>query len=150
MFAVLDIASGKVIGECHRRHGSLEFRKFLESVDAAVPSNLDVHLILYNYGTHKTPAIRRCLVRHPRHDMHFTPTSASWINLVERCFATLSEKQRRRGAQRSSADLEAALRRHLIARNQVGKPFAWTKTTNAIVESVGRFCKHTSDSRNWA
>jgi len=146
LFAALDVASGKVIGECHRRHRSLEFRKFLETVDAAVPKNLEVHLILDNYGTHKTPAIRRWLVRHPRYHVHFTPTSASWINLVERWFATLTEKQLRRGTHRSTAELEAALRRYLTVQNQVAKPFVWTKTADAILESVARFCKRTSDS----
>ena len=146
LFAALDVASGKVIGECHRRHRSIEFRKFLETVDAAVPKNLDVHLILDNYGTHKTASIRRWLVRHPRYHVHFTPTSASWINLVERWFATLTEKQLRRGTHRSTSELEAALRRYLTVQNQVAKPFAWTKTADAILESVARFCKRTSDS----
>src|SRR6202049_419128 len=93
LFAALNIATGKVIGECHRRHRSVEFRKFLETVDAAVPKSMDVHLILDNYGTHKTLTIRRWLVRHPRYHVHFTPTSASWINLVGRWFATLTERQ---------------------------------------------------------
>jgi transposase len=146
LFAALDVASGKVIGECHRRHRSIEFRKFLETVDAAVPKNLDVHLILDNYGTHKTPTIRRWLVRHPRYHVHFTPTSASWINLVERWFATLTEKQLRRGTHRSTAELEGALRRYLTVQNQVAKPFVWTKTADAILESVAHFCKRTSDS----
>ena len=146
LFAALDVASGKVIGQCHRRHRSIEFRKFLETVNAAVPQNLDVHLILDNYGTHKTPTIRRWLLRHPRYHVHFTPTSASWINLVERWFATLTEKQLRRGAHRSTAELEAALRRYLTGQNQVAKPFVWTKTADAILESVARFCKRTSDS----
>jgi transposase len=146
LFAALDVASGKVIGECHRRHRSIEFRKFLDTMDAAVPQNLDVHLILDNYGTHKTPTTRRWLVRHPRYHVHFTPTSASWINLVERWFATLTEKQLRRGTHRSTAELEAALRRYLTVQNQVAKPFVWTKTADAILESVARFCKRTSDS----
>lgn len=146
LFAALDIATGKVIGECHRRHRSIEFRKFLETVDAAVPKSLDVHLILDNYGTHKTPTIRRWLVRHPRYHVHFTPTSASWINLVERWFATLTERQLRRGVHRSTAELEVALRRYLSVQNQVAKPFVWTKTADAILASVARFCKRTSDS----
>lgn len=105
-----------------------------------------MHLILDNYGTHKTPTIRRWLVRHPRYHVHFTPTSASWINLVERWFATLTERQLRRGAHRSTVELEAALRRYLTVQNQVAKPFVWTKTADAILESVARFCKRTSDS----
>ena len=146
LFAALDVASGKVIGECHRRHRAIEFRKFLETVDTNVPKNLEVHLILDNYGTHKTPSIRRWLVRHPRYHVHFTPTSASWINLVERWFATLTQRQLRRGVHRSTTELEAALRRYLTVQNQVAKPFVWTKTADAILESVARFCKRTSDS----
>jgi transposase len=146
LFAALNVATGKVIGECHRRHRSVEFRKFLETVDAAVPQSMDVHLILDNYGTHKTLTIRRWLVRHPRYHVHFTPTSASWINLVERWFATLTERQLRRGVHRSTAELEAALRRYLAAHNQLAKPFVWTKTADAILESVARFCKRIYDS----
>jgi transposase len=146
LFAALNVATGKVIGECHRRHRSVEFRKFLETVDAAVPKSMDVHLILDNYGTHKTLTIRRWLVRHPRYHVHFTPTSASWINLVERWFATLTERQLRRGVHRSTAELEAALRRYLAAQNQLAKPFVWTKTADAILESVARFCKRIYDS----
>ena len=146
LFAALNVATGKVIGECHRRHRSVEFRKFLETVDAAVPQSMDVHLILDNYGTHKTLTIRRWWVRHPRYHVHFTPTSASWINLVERWFATLTEKQLRRGAHRSTAELEAALRRYLTVQNQGAKPFAWTKTADTILESVARSCKRNSDS----
>ena len=146
LFAALDVASGKVIGECHRRHRSIEFRTFLETVDATVPKNLDVHLVLDNYGTHKTPAIRRWLVRHPRYHVHFTPTSASWMNLVERWFATLTERQLRRGVHRSTAELEAALRRYLAAHNQLAKPFVWTKTADEILENVARFSKRIYDS----
>jgi hypothetical protein len=107
LFAALDVASGRVIGQLHRRHRSIEFRKFLETIDASVPSSLDVHLILDNYGTHKTPSIHRWLARHPRFHLHFTPTGAScW-------FATLTEKQIRRGAHRSTRELEAAIRNYL-------------------------------------
>jgi transposase len=100
LFAALDVATGKVIGECHRRHRSQEFVQFLETIEARVPTDLDVHLIVDNYGTHKTPRVRRWLARHPRFHMHFTPTSASWLNLVERWFALLSQKQIKRGAHR--------------------------------------------------
>jgi len=103
LFAALDVKSGKVIGECHRRHRAREFRKFLGTIDTSVPARLDVHLILDNYGTHKTPSIRRWLVRHPRFHLHFTPTSASWMNLVERWFGLLTERQIRRGIHRSTA-----------------------------------------------
>jgi transposase len=143
LFAALNVATGKVIGEWHR---SVEFRKFLETVDAAVPKSLDVHLILDNYGTHKTLTIRRWLMRHPRYHVHFTPTSASWINLIERWFATLTERQLRRGVHRSTVELEAALRRYLAVQNQLAKPFVWTKTADAILESVARFSKRIYDS----
>ena len=113
LFAALEMASGKVIGECHRRHRAVEFRRFLDTVDAATPAELDVHLILDNYGTHKTPLIQRWLVRHPRYHLHFTPTGSSWINLVERWFATLTERQLRRGTYRSTQELEAALRQYV-------------------------------------
>jgi transposase len=146
LFAALNVATGKVIGECHRRHRSVEFRKFLETADAAVPKSLDVHLILDNYGTHKTLTIRRWLVRHPRYHVYFTPTSASWINLIERWFATLTERQLRRGVHRSTVELEAALRRYLAVQNQLAKPFVWTKTADAILESVARFSKRIYDS----
>ena len=118
LFAALDVATGKVIGECHRRHRSQEFLQFLETIDADVPADLDVHLILDNYGTHKTPRVRRWFVRHPRFHVHFTPTSASWLNLVERWFALLSEKQIKRGAHRSVRALETTIRDYLAITNE--------------------------------
>jgi transposase len=146
LFAALEMASGKVIGECHRRHRSVEFRQFLDTVEAATPAELDVHLILDNYGTHKTPLIQRWLVRHPRYHLHFTPTGSSWINLVERWFATLTERQLRRGVHRSTRELEEALRHYLNTYNQNPRPFVWTKTADQILAAVARFCKRTSDS----
>jgi transposase len=146
LFAALDVASGRVIGQLHRRHRSIEFRKFLETIDASVPSSLEVHLILDNYGTHKTPSIHRWLARHPRFHLHFTPTGASWLNLVERWFATLTEKQIRRGVHRSTRELEVAIRNYLAVHNEDPKPFVWTKTADQILESVARFCKRISDS----
>lgn len=146
LFAALEMASGQVIGECHRRHRAVEFRHFLDTVDAATPADLDVHLILDNYGTHKTPLIQRWLVRHARYHLHFTPTGSSWINLVERWFATLTERQLRRGAHRSTRELERALRHYVATYNQHPKPFAWTKTADEILEAVARFCKRTYDS----
>ena len=113
LFAALDLATGKVIGECHRRHRSVEFRKFLDTLDANVPRSLDVHLILDNYGTHKSPIIRSWLAKRPRFQLHFTPTSASWLNLVERWFALLTEKQIRRGVHRSTRELETAIKDYL-------------------------------------
>lgn len=146
LFAALDIASGRVIGQLHRRHRSVEFRKFLETIEANVPAELDVHLILDNYGTHKTPRIQRWLVRHPRFHLHFTPTGASWLNLVERWFALITDKQIRRGVHRSVRELEAAIREYLAVYNDDPKPFVWTKTADQILESVARFCKRISDS----
>ena len=148
LFAALEVASGRVIGECHRRHRAVEFRQFLDTVEAATPAELDVHLILDNYGTHKTPLIQRWLVRHPRYHWHFTPTGSSWINLVERWFATLTERQLRRGVHRSTQELEAALRRYVETYNQEPKPFVWTKTADQILTAVARFCKRTSDSEH--
>jgi transposase len=146
LFAALDVASGRVIGQLHRRHRSVEFCKFLGTIDDNVPAALDVHLILDNYGTHKTPRIRRWLVRHPRFHLHFTPTGASWLNLVERWFALLTQKQIKRAAHRSTRELEAAIRQYLAIYNEDPKPFVWAKTADQILESVARFCKRISDS----
>jgi transposase len=146
LFAALDVATGHVIGECHRRHRSQEFLQFLKTIDATVPSALDLHLILDNYGTHKTPRVRRWLASHPRVHVHFTPTGASWLNLVERWFATLSEKQIKRGAHRSTRALEAAIRDYLTMTNESPKPFIWTKTADEIFASVARYCERISDS----
>jgi transposase len=146
LFAALDVKAGTVIGECHRRHRSVEFRKFLDTIDANVPPALDVHLILDNYGTHKTALIHRWLAKRPRFHLHFTPTSASWLNLVERWFAALSDKWLRRGSHRSTRQLEDAIAQYLALTNKAPKPFIWTKTADEILDSVGRFCQRTSDS----
>ncbi len=146
LFAALDAKTGTVLGQLHRRHRSREFRKFLDTIDRAVPAPLDVHLILDNYGTHKTPLIHRWLVQRPRFHLHFTPTSASWLNLVERWFAALTEKQIRRGAHRSTRELEDAIRRFIDRHNARPKPFVWAKTADQILDSVARLCKHTLDS----
>lgn len=146
LFAALDVATGKVIGRLHRRHRSREFLKFLRAIDASVPHALDVHLIMDNYGTHKTPAVKRWFARHPRFHVHFTPTSASWLNLVERWFATLTQKQIRRGTHRSTQQLEKAIRSYLDMSNEDPKPFVWSKTADEILASIQRFCTLTSDS----
>jgi transposase len=146
LFAALDVKTGKVIGECHRRHRALEFRKFLDTIDDSVPPDLDVHLILDNSSTHKTPAIRRWFARRPRFHVHFTPTSSSWINLVERWFANLSEKQIKRGTHRSTRQLEAAIRHYLDVTNAASKPFVWTKTADEIFEKLAGYCSRISDS----
>lgn len=146
LFAALDVKTGEVIGECHRRHRSIEFRAFLDRIEAAVPAELDVHLIVDNYGTHKTELIKRWLAKRPRFHLHFTPTSASWLNLIERWFAALTEKQIRRSAHRSTRELETAILRYIEIGNQDPKPFIWTKTADQILASIERFCKRTSES----
>jgi transposase len=146
LFAALNTATGEVIGTCYRRHRSVEFRKFLDVIDSRVPEGFEVHLILDNYGTHKTALIHQWLLKRPRFHLHFTPTSASWLNLVERWFAELTNKQIRRGSHRSTRELEAAIMRYLETRNQDPRPFIWTKTADEMLENVKRFCKRISDS----
>ena len=146
LFAALNAKSGAIIGEFHQRHRAREFRRFLDTIDAAVPATLDVHLIVDNASTHKTPLIHRWLARHPRVHGHFTPTGSSWINLVERWFAGLTEKQLRRGVHRSTRELEAAIRRYIDITNARPRPFVWTKTADEILASVARFCHRISNS----
>ena len=145
LFAALDVKTSQVIGQLHRRHRSIEFRKFLDAIDAAVPIGLAVHLILDNYGTHKTPLIQRWIAKRPRFHVHFTPTYGSWLNLVERWFADLTTKQVRRGVHRSVAQLEAAIRTYIDAHNAEPKPFIWTKTADQILASIARFARRTVD-----
>ena len=140
LFAALDTASGQVIGRCFARHRAREFRAFLNTVEARVPSDLDVHIIMDNLATHKTKAIRDWFARHPRWQVHYTPTSASWINQVERFFALLTEKQLRRGVHRSTKDLEAAIIGYIDAVNADPKPFHWAKSADDILASIKRFC----------
>ena len=146
LFAALDVQAGTVIGECHARHRATEFRQFLDTIDASVPPDLDVHLILDNYATHKTALIRRWLAKRPRYHVHFTPTSASWLNLVERWFAALTQKQIRRGTHRSTRELVAAITHYLAVTNAAPKPFVWHKTADQILASVARYCQRTSAS----
>lgn len=146
LFAALDIQTGRVLGQCHARHRAREFRRFLDTIEAAVPPALDVHMVLDNYGTHKTPLIHRWLLRHPRYHLHFTPVGATWLNQVERWFAALTEKQLRRGVHRSTRALEAAIQEYLQAHNARPKPFVWTKTADEILANIARFCQRTSDS----
>ena len=146
LFAALDIATGEVIGELHRRHRSSEFLQFLRTIEASVPRQLDVHLVMDNYGTHKTPSIKAWFARHPRFHVHFTPTSASWINQVERWFATLTEKYIRRGTHRSTRQLEQAIRQYLEIHNADPKPFVWTRSADDILASIERFCLRISNS----
>lgn len=145
LFAALDVKTGKVIGETHRRHRSIEFRKFLNTIDANVPADLDVHLILDNYSTHKTRSIRNWFAKRPRFHVHFTPTYSSWINQVERLFAELTNKQLRRASHRSVPALEADLRAFLEAHNENPKPYIWTKSADEILATVARFAQRTHD-----
>src|SRR6058998_686840 len=145
LFAALDVKTSQVIGQLHRRHRSIEFRKFLDTIDAAVPAGLAVHLILDNYGTHKTPLIQRWMAKRPRFYVHFTPTYGSWLNLVERWFAELTNKQVRQGVHRSVAELETAIREFIAAHHADPKPFVWTKTADQILASIARFAQRTID-----
>lgn len=148
LFAALDIATGEVIGQLHRRHRSHEFLKFLRTLEASAPAALDVHLIMDNYGAHKTPAVRAWFARHPRFQVHFTPTSASWLNQVERWFATLTQKQIRRGTHRSTRQLEDAIRQYLAIYNADPTPFVWTKSADDILATIERFCLRISNSQH--
>ena len=143
LFAALDAQSGKVIGNTYRRHRSIEFRKFLDLIDAAVPPDREVHLILDNDSTHKTPLIQRWLAKRPRFHLHFTPTYASWLHLVERWFAELTNKQLRPGSHRSVRSLEAAIWEFLDTSNADGKPFVWSKSADEILASIARFAQRT-------
>lgn len=140
LFAALDTANGKVIRSLHSRHRAIEFKKFLVKIDGEVPAGLEVHLILDNYATHKTPAIKRWLARHPRFHLHFTPTGASWINLVERWFAELSARKLRRGVHRSVAELNADIEDWVERWNESPEPYVWTKSADEIFEALAAYC----------
>ena len=146
LFAGLDTLTGKVIGALHRRHRAIEFKAFLERIDAEVPAELAVHLVLDNYATHKTPAIQRWLLRHPRFELHFTPTGASWLNLVERWFAELTTKRIKRGAHTSVPDLERDIRGWIATWNEDPRPYVWVKTADQILAALARYCERISDS----
>jgi transposase len=145
LFAALDVKTSELITQFHQRHRSTEFRQFLDAIDAAVPRHLDVHLIMDNYGTHKTPLIRNWFAKRPRFHVHFTPTYGSWLNLVERWFAELTNKQLRRGVHRSVAQLKAAIRDFIAAHHAAPKPFVWTKSADEILASIARFAQRTLD-----
>jgi transposase len=146
LFAALDIATGEVIGQMHRRHRGAEFLQFLRTIEANVPPKMDIHLVMDNYGTHKTPTIKAWFARNPRFRVHFTPTSASWLNQVERWFATLTQNYIRRGTHRSTRQLEQAIRQYLELNNNNPKPFVWSKSADDILASIERFCLRTSNS----
>jgi transposase len=148
LYAALDLTTGKVIGRLHSRHRAIEFKQFLATLDRQVPAQLDVHLVLDNPSTHKTPAIQRWLAAHPRFVLHFTPTSASWLNLVERWFAELTSKQLRRGAHRSVRQLNTDIRAWIDAWNDAPNPFVWTKTADQILDSIARYCERINESRH--
>lgn len=140
LFAALDIATGQVIGKCFPRHRATEFRSFLDEIEANVPTNLDVHLVMDNYATHKTPLIRSWLAKRPRWHVHLTPTSSSWLNQVERFFALLTDKKIRRGVHRNIAELQADISAFINRHNADPKPFRWTKSADDILASIERFC----------
>jgi transposase len=146
LFAALDLKTSQVIGQFHHRHRSVEFRRFLDTIEANVPADLDVHLILDNYGTHKTALIRKWLLKRPRFHVHFTPTYGSWLNLVERWFAELTNKRIRRGVFRSVRELESAIREYIEIHNEHPKPFVWTRTADQILDSIARYARRTLTS----
>jgi transposase len=146
LYAALDIATGQVIGSLHSRHRAIEFKKFLTTIDREVPDHLDVHLVMDNASTHKTPAIQRWLVAHPRFVVHFTPTSSSWLNLVERWFSELTTKKLQRGAHTSVRALNADIRAWIKTWNENPRPYVWTKTSDQILESIARYCTRITDS----
>ena len=148
LFAALDVKAGTVIGTCKGRHRSTEFRAFLDQVEAAVPTDLDVHLVLDNASTHKTRLVHDWLLKRPRWHLHFTPTSASWLNLVECWFSLLTRRCLQRAAFRTTASLEAAIGSYIDRTNAAPKPFVWTKTADDIFASIGRFCQRTSNSHH--
>jgi transposase len=148
LFAALNVATGEVIGRCHRRHRHQEFLKFLNEIEVSVPKEpgVEVHWVLDNYGTHKAPAVKRWFLRHPEYHLHFTPTSSSWLNQVERFFAEITTKRIRRGAFRSVQALEQAIQEYLEDHNRNPRPFVWTADADLILGRVKAICERTSDS----
>lgn len=143
LFAALDVKAGTVIGRCMGRHRAQEFRRFLDQVEKNVPHGLDIHVVMDNASSHKTKLIRDWFAKRPCWHMHFTPTSASWINQVERFFALLTDQQIKRGAHRSTKELEAAITTYIDTRNKDPKPFRWTRSADDILASIERFCRRT-------
>ncbi len=144
----MDLATGQVIGRLHSRHRAIEFKKFLQTIDREVPNDLAVHLVLDNSSTHKTPAIKAWLAAHPRFVLHLTPTSSSWLNLVERWFGELTTKKLRRGTHRSVRDLNRDIRAWIETWNHDPKPYVWTKTADQILQSISRYCNRITESRH--
>jgi transposase len=143
LFAALDVAVGRVVGRCYRRHRAEEFRAFLEAVDAAVPAEAEVHVVLDNASIHKAPPVKAWLLERPRYHLHFTPTGSSWLNQVERFFALLTARRLKRGTHRSVEELEAAVLAYVEGHNTEPRPFRWTRTADDILASVGRLCERT-------
>jgi transposase len=148
LYAALDVTTGKVIGALHARHRATEFLAFLKTIDTQVPTDLDVHLVLDNASTHKTPAVQRWLTAHPRFVVHFTPTSSSWLNLVERWFAELTTKKLRRGTHTSVRQLNNDIRAWIDTWNDNPRPYVWTKTADQILANIGNYCTRINDSRH--
>jgi hypothetical protein len=146
LFAALDVSTGKVITRTHARHRSVEFVRFLDAIDQEVSADLDVHVVLDNLSTHKTPRVHRWLLRHPRFYLHFTPTHASWLNQVERWFAGLTERQLRRGSHRSKHELRRAIEAYIAAANENAAPFVWVKPADQILQSIARFARRTLEA----
>jgi transposase len=146
LFAALELKTSRVIGQLRRRHRAVEFREFLDAIENQVPAGLEIHLIMDNYGTHKTALIRKWLAKRPRFHVHFTPTYGSWLNLVERWFAELTNKRIRRGVFRSVKELETAIREYINVHNETSRPFVWTRTADQILDSIARYAQRTLDS----
>jgi transposase len=147
LFAALDVATGNVIGKTYRRHRAAEFVRFLDEIESRVPLEVDVHLVMDNYATHKTDSVKRWLLRHPRYKLHFTPTSSSWLNLVESFFSMVERNVTRRGVHRSVGSLESSVREFLDAHNSDPKPFVWTKSADAILDNLRRYCEDANATR---
>lgn len=145
LFAALDVAAGEVIAKCYPRHRSVEFIKFLRHIDRVTPKHLDLHLVVDNYASHKTPQVKVFLARNPRFHLHFIPTHSSWLNQVECWFSILTEKQLKRGSHHSVGELKAAIEEFLEVYNEDPKPFRWTKSADEILANLGRFCRATLD-----
>ena len=146
LFAALNIATGKVIGQCHRRHRHQEFLRFLDRIESEVPADLEIHLVMDNYATHKTPKVAAWFKRRPRYHLHFTPTSASWLNQVERWFAKITDQRIRRSAFRCVKDLEQAIADYVTGNNANPKPFIWTASADLILGKVKSFCERINQS----
>jgi len=144
LFGALEVATGRVIGKCFAQHRSIEFVKFLDHVEENVPKDLDVHIVMDNYGTHKAPLTKQWFLKHPRYHLHFTPTYSSWINQIERWFALLSQRAVKRGSHRSTRELEQTIRKFVETYNQNPKPFVWVKTADQILASIARFAERSA------